>query len=329
MPEELSYCLPAAVVPLSKNAHIDTSNGTVKDPAALREAIRERLEGNPAFAAIMEWEVGVLSASGRVMSDLAAMSRGATLNARGVALAQVLRRLANASVGAPNAARDVRSAVYGALAPLLSDHLANLSHGARDPFTAAFNEGVLPPGPMPRADVARLNTKLHVATPAGEQLAPTDWGAVSGLGRGFSWERCGLEGGDYFVAQVLGTRNGAYGHTVDAKPKDVELVQIRLGAACDYAQKSDGPISFVLGALFPETTTDLKHPKNSPNWMSPSLLVDGRRVRLVVNPRIQYTLSRRVAVRLTVRFRLREQLLMELVDHVGHHASRPGILRFP
>lgn len=116
-----------------------------------------------------------------------------------------------------------------------------------------------------------------------------------------------------------------------SKYKDkVAVVQIRIGAACDYAQKTTGPIPYALAALLPEKVGLKPHEltPNSTAWISPELDLGSGIVQVFVEPRFVRVRGEKAANTFKAIGRIKEQLLLELVSAIGHHSSRPGIVRF-
>ncbi|WP_426766147.1 hypothetical protein ACP3TD_06165 [Pseudarthrobacter sp. 1G09] len=118
-----------------------------------------------------------------------------------------------------------------------------------------------------------------------------------------------------------------------SEQRRVHLCQIRTGAACDFAQKADGPIPYVLAAFIPvRKDNPKKRPELKPRstaWMSPLLDIgDWGRGYLFVEPRFSRTRGADQTTSFSVIASIREQLLMELISAMSHHASRPGITQF-
>ncbi|MBJ7416803.1 MAG: hypothetical protein JHC88_15355, partial [Niveispirillum sp.] len=101
------------------------------------------------------------------------------------------------------------------------------------------------------------------------------------------------------------------------------LLQIQ--ASCDYAQAKIGLQPYVLAL---EVPLDMPWKKGERDalWCSPVLSGEAGLYRLVINSRFRFGLSKDKAEQLSVRYRLREQLLSEAVHHVQSHGNRPGIV---
>ncbi len=332
IPDTSRHCLPVAVIPLDKREFIDVASGALNAGELLRESVVEGLSGNPGLAAFMEWELGVLECSGQVLGDLFGFIEvavwGNTLNS---GLASLFKGLCDAAVGRNNAARDPQGALSLALLPLLSDRLYGRSLGEpSNSFADAYALGGKSATKLAVQEIAKLNTRLHFAAPDLPDFVPSDWGVLSGLQPRFPWRRHGLDGKQYFFRDGLGLKSGYYGFKDDHDFAPFKVYQLRVGAACDFAQRTDGPIPFVLAGVVPDPTGKVpdKAPRNASNWVSPLISLGGDLCRLMVNPRLQYSLSTASAANLRPDLRMRESMLIELVSAIGHHGSRPGIMRF-
>lgn len=328
--EQSPHTRPVALVPLSKADHIDTSNGSaIGDGQKLREALLERLRENAAAAALVQWESDVLDASSRVLADLVSLSSGQSSDPR--ALPTMLKRLAVEAVGSRNVSRDVRSALEGALFPLLQDHLQNDMSTAAD-GSVWINALDGAPDMLPKlskAQVKQLNTMLHFAEPGdGRPIEATVWGAVSEMEPDFDWAEFGHASADECVMDLV-KRNVRI--NMDVFKDHLLPVQIRIGAACDYAQKAVGPVPLALAVFIPEKDGDKAHAllDQSTAWISPEFEVgDFGPGQICVDPRYVRVRGHAQLQGRTVVGRLKEQLLLQLIASVSAHGARPGIVRF-
>lgn len=322
---EKPFARPIAIVPLSKTDYIDLGTGH-QTAGNLLEDIRTHLGAQPAMNALVQWEMEVLGAAGKVLADVATLAT--ELNGVG-ALPTLLQRLAVEAVGYANAVDDPREGVQAALLPLLQDHLQNAPVGSGD-WDRAF-EGAVEPAPgISKAQVGLLNSKLHITKQdAARPISPLAWGAVCELETDIDWSEFGLDDEAQYREQVVGKNLKLEWSKYEDKDK-INIVQIRIGAACDYAQKTVGPIPYVLAALLPEREGVRPHDLNpkSTAWISPELDIDGNIVQFFVDPRYVRVRGGKAAASFAVIARIKEQLLLALVSAVGNHSSRPGIVRF-
>jgi hypothetical protein len=173
---------------------------------------------------------------------------------------------------------------------------------------------------------------LHVALPPFEAIRPTDWGAV--VAWPYEWtddglsKRMGLKIGEMLGGQFLVEKAGR------ARCK-VRLV--RIGAACDYAQSRPGPITYLLGVEIPEDAERKKDGNgqlirlSDAIWLSPVFVTPemNEPMRLHVHARFPHVVLPQEAQGWTASYRLREQLLMNLIAHESNYGSRPGIIQLP
>ena len=291
---------PVQLVSMSKADFIVLETGEARDPEALREHVGRQLEVVPALAALLRWETDIIAASDRVVHDIMNFARTVpTTSSPDIAFA--LRWLATEAVGAPNVAKDPQGAVHTALLPILEDHVQYeivMDPSSPDIWsTALTSEDKL--ADLSRQQAAELNSHIHLGG-GGGRLDATSWGAICELEDRVYWKHeFGIENADAYVRRILGRLKTPKGPPVAVQ--DIRLVQVRIGAACDYAQRSDGPIPFALGAFVPlpqwNKSQDLQNQKkltlsplelsqDSTCWLSPMLNIEGWGVgQLLVDPR--------------------------------------------
>lgn len=181
---------------------------------------------------------------------------------------------------------------------------------------------------------ASANFKLppdHASPTSAHISLSTDWGAVVDFPKGELTE----EGFKHRFGVGLGQMLGGE-FLIDKKFRDdASPVLVRVGAACDHAQNGPGPLPFLFGLIRPVGVERKKRddgtefPLKASVWTSPLLSDDETGVPFVieVNARFPFVMNRDDAAALKVRFRLREQLLVHLLNHAGSYQVRPGIVR--
>jgi hypothetical protein len=229
--------------------------------------------------------------------------------------------------------------------PLLQDHVQYEVVGDPDHpaiWDNAFNDAAKPLPKLTREQAADLNTQVHIGARSA-RLRPDTWGAICELEDKVNWPReFGVRTRDEYLDYITKrVANGPMGTTPDIEK--VRLTQIRIGAACDYAQKTDGPMPFLLAPFIPvypqpsahsnsksaKVVGTLKLAANATCWLSPALTIaDWGYGHFVVDPRFIRIRGKSHAKRFTPVARMREQLLMELISMVSHHGARPGIVQF-
>lgn len=320
--QEKGYARPLVILPLPKTDYIDLDTGTPRELSSLVEAINSRLRAEPSLAALLQWEVDVMSAAGGVLNDLVSMTPAEDGITGGVALAAVMKRLSLETVGESNLARDVEGALRSALLPLLNDRLQNLQSATNGLVEMAFSTAPATLPPLSAQSAAEVNSRLHLdLTP----VTGSEWGAVSVLGDQFDWPSLNLDDVADFLKQMKV-------HTVlpSIDPAEARPVRVRIGAACDYAQRPTGPIPYVLGVMIPADAggKSRKLVNRSPLWISPVVSFEGVFQQIAVHPRFTFAGSPKLDEKDTTVFRLKEQILMELIAAIAGHESRPGIVRF-
>lgn len=330
------YTRPLAVLSLAKDKFI-ANDGVVKVPEELKNAIREAILESPQLAALLSWEAEVLIAAGNTLAsliNLVPLEQRTSTTFSG-ALDVILSRLAKETVGEPHVASNQRSAITHALAPILADKIINQDVSAET--TALWEKAVTKhaDNELPdttREEAGQLNRILHLAIPSTETIKPTDWGAV--VNWPYQWNDAALM--DIFghtINQLLG---GEF-LIEKADRNRCTPVLVRIGASCDYAQNKLGPITYLLGVKIPEDAERKKNNKDEPIklsdaiWKSPIFItsIDKAPMKLHVHIRFPITILPNQAKEWEVHYRIREQLLMNLITSVSNYVSRPGIVSLP
>lgn len=326
---EKPHARPLAVLSLAKERFIELDDGAITEPEALKKAVLGAVVENPQIAALLGWESDVLTAAGDTLAELLklvpAAERISTSYPR--ALDTILSRLAREAVGRPNVEINHRTAITTALAPILADRVINQKIALET--TELWNRAVTRYNEDSLQDASRqeagcINRMLHMAIPGSETILPTDWGAVVDVEEGI-WNS------DDQLRQLFdGTRSELLEEEFKIKAADHEKCRpclVRIGAACDYAQKRRGPLTYLLGLEIP---ADLRR-NSAPGaeWQSPVMLLNGEGEPFRLHVNVRFSLARPASgcAGWTIRYRLREQLLMLLLSHANGYTARPGIVQ--
>jgi len=212
--------------------------------------------------------------------------------------------------------------------PILSDRIANqrIEPDSNTIWTAAVTKIGNVPAPT-IAEAAKLNSMLHVATPASEELRPGAWGAISLL------PEAELEDGPMNARFNLPAKplfSTLFCMSVKAERALSKLCVMRVGASCDYAQSRRGPVPFMLGAIMPSESQRRQENLPKAEFITPPLIIDGfdGPVRIAFNAHLTITMVPDEFEGWPPLCRLRESLLMQITTHGAHHATRPAIISF-
>ena len=314
---------PFDVLPLAKANHLD-SQGKVKDQVRLMEEIVAFRDALPQVGALFDWENRVLGATGDTVSSLLKLASTQEADERAGELGRILARLGIEAVGEAHVDRDRFRAVNEGLFPILADRIANLRQDESEEklWPAAFDIGS---GSLPRLsleEAAKLNRLAHISDP----------GSSSGSERGSvillpASLRANFEG--TFGIDEESAAKGQF-RCKEFAPDDERFrwVLVQAQAACDHAQTQPGPMPFYLGLDLPETH-ESKNRKAPPSlWTSPAFEFDGEVRLLPVSARFPVSLSSSEAQKSTLIYRLREEILNDLVYHLHSYGARPGKISF-
>jgi len=325
------HARPLAVLGLPKENFISLDDGTIAKPEELKKAVLDAVVENPQIAALLGWESDVLTAAGDTLAELLKLVPAADRISKSYprALDTILSRLAREAVGRPNVEINHRTAITTALAPILADRVINqdVSPETAELWKRAvtrYNDNSLQDAS--REEAGCINRMLHVAIPGSETILPTDWGAVVTVEEDI-WSS------DDQLRQLFdGSRSELLEEEFKIKAADHGKCRpclVRVGAACDHAQKRRGPLTYLLGLEIP---ADMKR-NSAPGaeWKSPVMLLSGEDNPFRLHVNVRFSLARPTSgcEGWTVRYRLREQLLMLLLSHSNGYTARPGIVQLP
>jgi hypothetical protein len=329
-----SHARPLAVLGMPKDRFINTSNGDVLKLSDLQNAIQAALSSNPQLSALLDWEHDVLAATGDTLASLinlipADQRRSPTFS---TSLDRILSLLTREAVGWPHVQADPRAAVSAAIAPILIDRILNRDVDAskREKWDKAVTRSADKSlEKLPALEAGGINRALHLALPRSENLRPTDWGAV------VEWPS---DWGEDKLKSLFGVdRKQMVCTEFKLRSSEIEKVYpvlIRVGAACDYAQSNSGPLQFLFGLVIPEGAArqvgkdDVLLPMSPAIWSSPLFALPDSTAAFRLYAHIRFPTAHlgETCGKWTVRFRLREQLLMQLINAASTHAARPGIV---
>ena len=315
---------PFAVQALNKKDHLYAEGG-VKDLESLVQAIERVIAEQPQIGALLNWEERLLGAAADVVSSIMELAESAAGDgSSGEEVGRLLANLAVAAVGKEHAGEDRFRAVNEGLLPILGDRIASMRSREADNALWQTALGEIDAGQrLSQDEAARLNRLLHIAPPTPEGDG-AERGAVIALPGEFS--------GEAFAETFdLTPEEAAEKQFLCKQPEEgtapFQWVLVQTQAACDYAQARPGPLPFHLGLCLPASKARGR-PSPAALWRSPCFEHDEQAHFLHVNARFQVSLSGGKAGQARLLFRLREQLLNDLIYQIHGYGARPGIISF-
>lgn len=317
---------PFTVQALNKNDYLDLQPDAVKvkDLEALVKAIERSVEYHPQFGALLNWEERVLDGAADTLSSITEMASSIP-DRSGEELGRLLRILAEGAVGRDHVEDDRFRAVNDALLPILADRLASMRSQESD--DQLWKDALEEKGEVSMEKAVKLNRFLHIEPLVNNR---SERGAVISLPDKF------IESGFAQEFDIPEDEAAEKQFLLDLSKKGddpLHWVLVQTQAACDYAQSRSGPLPFHL-ALY---LTESKIKKNRKGkkaqapaalWCSPRFEHDQQVRCLHVNARFSVSLSRERVSQALLLFRLREQLLNNLIYHLHVYNARPGFISF-
>ncbi len=304
---------PLDVIAIDKKVLREKTEGNSLNIEKLVEEITNSFDRFPQITALLNWEEMVLGAAGDTVSSIFDLVGKQN---RDKEVSRILAHLAVGAVGRNHVENDRFHAVNEALLPILTDRIASmhLKNDDRDIWQKAFDSSDIESS-LSLEKAARLNRLVQI-DPATDNGARN--GSVIALPEEFSKKNFEKQFG--FKQQKTAEKQ----FFCKNPRKKLSWVLIQCQAVCDYAQNRPGTLPYYLGLELPYPLRG--HPKAL--WVSPPFEKDGSTVYLYVNARFPVSLPPKFAERKNVRYRLREQLLNDLIYHIHSHGARPGMLRF-
>lgn len=333
---EKKYCKPLLIKPLSKTQYIDeNSNIKVDTSENLKDEIKGFFSSVPQIAALFDWESKVLEAVNQTLIELINLvpNDKRNFNDYPSEIDKVLSCIARETVGKGHVATDPKKALNLAIYPILVDKILNNTPDQAN--IQLWNNAITQVGSASIADekaVGKFNKMLHLAVTGHESMSPYDWGAVVEIpSEIFNDEFCLGHFGynqNYLIKNTF-----CFNSTEKLRP-----ILIRLGASCDYAQNKQGPIPYIFGFVveaekYHERERDFLDPdkkfisKKLSDWVSPlfSYRDEDPAFYIVLNLQLVISKVKGQLDSYQTLYRLREQLLNQVIVRATTFASRPGI----
>lgn len=309
---------PSSVKALPKDDHLD-SNGDVKDERSLMAAIMKLIKGQPQVGALYDWETRILSATGKVVASLLEMASARPSTDRPAEAGRILRQLGMAAVGDAHVDTDRFRAVNEALLPILADRIAGLrsEQSNADVWQAAFDAPSRSQS-LTSDEAARLNSMVHLDT---DTRIPERGVVVPRLARLMT-----SFDDNFGIGETDAAKKQFQCSNFMANDKRFRWVLVQAQAACDYAQARPGPAPCYLGLEMPFKKPGSSQP--AALWTSPALDLGGEVRQLRVSAAFPVSIGPYEFSKEPPIYRLREQILNDLIYHLHSHGARPGMLSF-
>lgn len=315
---------PFHVGSLDKNVHLN-EDGLVKDVDGLMKDVMEIVNAQGQIAALLNWEERMLGAAADTVSEMMGLVTTSGQPAEQCSeLARLMGHMAIAAVGRENVEQNQFYAVNEALLPILADRVSTLTVQDSDIELWRDAFSVDDATAISANEASKLNRFVHIAD-ASDPATGRERGAIIALPSAYADE--GFESNFGLVQEVASEKCFACKDYIAADSK-FRWVLVQAEAACDFAQARPGPLPFYLGLEMPERSVKDRKQRPGSVWSSPVCELDGCERILCVNSRFHVSILVSVAKEIEPLYRLREQLLNELVYHIHVYEARPGVLSF-
>ena len=315
---------PFSVTALAKDKYID-GDGAIIDIDQLVKATQKVMDDSPALATLADWEKRVLVAASDTLSSVTMLgSPHKTSVQQQQDIPRLMAKMSIASAGQDNVASNPFRALSDALLPVLADHVSASMSQADMPDVWKAVLGTSKDTPTIEAtEAAQLNWAIHFAQDIGSNKG-AERGAVIPLDALLPIE--GFQETFDIGASQASEKQFRCKEYQDDSPK-FHWVLVQAQAACDYAQGQPGPLPFYLGIDI-DNSVSVGGSKPSALWTSAVFETGGTLRQLQVNARFQVSLTTQKAKELKPLYRLREQILGDLIQHIHAYGARPGMMSF-
>jgi hypothetical protein len=323
---------PSVIGLIDKKIVLSNSDNEID---AFMHELNLQLDNNPIITALVKWESQCTHAATETINNLLDVA-GTTVNwgdieDNAISVSKLLRKIAEETVGKDNLSGNEITALIEGLAPIHLDSLVRLIDKKRlfhikDAIYKGDSSDDF------KVDLASLNSFYHIDT---ENCDNTERGAFIEI----DFKRH-LEGllenkkiavfREYIVAK---------GNNEETKKKDIQACLktskfglIEISPACDYAQNNARSHRYVLSVLIKSKYIDdrkiTNKGKHNAIEVIPNLKIFNEEYSLRINYRYVFGLDPAKQGLDQPIFRLREQILNDIVFKYGKYASRPGIISF-
>ncbi len=341
--EDKKYCKPLLIKSLSKTDYIcfnpsepDFGNIKSEKREEFKIKIKEFFTSIPQIAALFDWESKVLEAVNQTLIELMNLVPSDKRNFSDYPeeIDKVLSCITRDTVGRSHVSTDPKKAFNLAIAPILVDKVLN--NQTTSDNIQLWNDAITQVNSATISDVksvGKFNKMLHLAVTGHETMGAYDWGAVVEIPSqiftdDYCRENLGLSSKKELGKQIFGFRD----------LEGLKPILVRIGASCDYAQNKKGPISYIFGYIVSHTKyncrqDDFDNPaeksfnKRLSDWSSPLFYYEGAGspFYIVLNLQLVITTVKDKLAGYETLYRIREQLLNQIILRTTTFASRPGI----
>lgn len=313
---------PFMVIPLPKTRFM--TKGVIDRLDELTDSIKDLTLNSPAMTVLLDWEEKALAAVADTISSITLVGdKEKSSQQQQAELPRLLTQISAEATSKTVAHHHPFRAINEALAPVLSDRIS--AQAPSNQNTEVWNQVFTDPGnqtKITQQQAAKLHRAIHIDLNIPTSPEP---GTV-------------FEVNNLVFATLLGQLTHlpqsklAYDEfkckKTAAQNQDYRWVLVQTQAPCDYAQNNAGFTPFHLGIEY--QTKNIKNDSHSAYlWLSPPFTADSQIKRIAVNARFPVSLSSKDIREITPIYRIRTQLLAELLHRIHTHGSRPGVINIP
>lgn len=328
--------LPLQVLALDKS-------DVLTAPERLKEKLEAAIAANDVITALFDWESAVKEGAGSALGDINRLIEPAENDypQRAKAWKERVSLMSASSIGAANLNGREREAFNAAVIPLVADRVEcrKMTSAQKASWKKMVTKSKAKNGQRSiQGDSAGAYHSFIHLHHSNDGIPPFVWGAITELPGKKSWK---------LLKGRLGGAKADILKSFGISKKDAGSVKpfvVRIGAGCDAAQDRREPKQFCLLLRLPiplhteeqdgsVIAHDITRAKLSPRWEKPGtwispvfqrLDVDSKPYVFMAHGLYHFSLVEEQLAGLEANIRLRENLLGDLVSHIGRFQSRTG-----
>ena len=324
--------------------------------------IQKILNDTPQLNLLFQWESDIISSAYKTINEIASLNieikeediqsnkdnsqssskDGDTFYTKGIIkLDTIFSHITKETVGQSHISSNPKKSFNLSALPILFDNILNSKNYENDTFwSKAITKHTQKTKISDNKDIGKFNRMLHLSLSQNESIEGIDWGAVIELDQSYSEKLCNK----LFKMKPIDLFNNEFNLHVDKKnkikPESLRIVPIlvRVGAACDYAQNKELLIPYIIGYKISSTTFHKVQKENlyklnkEPSlWLSPLFYQENPENKeefyILLKLPLRIMLKKdafKNKKNITINYRIREQLLTNLIHNIASYSSRIG-----
>lgn len=315
----------------------------MSEPASLKSKVEGLISANPLFDCILTWESRISEAARKTTNALFKLADNtqteSSISGCKEQLQKILATIGNEAIGSIHAQKKPSLAMDTGLAPVLEDQLLEILEDELDSKWKAALPELGQRIELENDIKAKLNTFFHIEEvdddfPRDHRgvFVKLDMNYIQANSEKFK-RRLGRTLKALIHEEFVSSKNNTSNQRAEIRDRLI-LGFLEVSAACDHAQKKIKLPKYIMGVLIPEqydehTKFDERPTSHDGIYRLPNIIYKN-------NPYIlKFSFKYQIGAQpddhkwfIEPLFRVREQILSEIIFNSSQYSSRPGIISF-